>query len=77
MMELGRIFLVVGVCFLLLGALLCLMPKGTGLFSWFGKLPGDINYKTDTVTVWIPLTSMLIVSLVVSAISWLSQKILR
>ena len=76
-MEIGRIFLAVGVFFLVLGALLCVLPKGTSVFSWFGKLPGDITYKTDTVTVWIPLVSMLIVSLVLSAVSWLIQKVPR
>jgi hypothetical protein len=76
-MEVGRIFLIVGGCFLVVGALLCLVPKGISLLSWFGKLPGDVNYKTDTVTVWIPLVSMLVVSLVLSVMSWLIQKLLR
>ena len=76
-MELGRIFLVVGICFLVVGGLLCLLPKGTNPFGWFGRLPGDVNYKTDSVTVWIPITSMIVVSLFLSVASWVIQKIIR
>jgi len=41
-----------------------------GLLGWFGNLPGDIKYQTEHTFIFIPLTSMLLVSAVVSLIMW-------
>ncbi|MCI0687154.1 MAG: DUF2905 domain-containing protein [Sporichthyaceae bacterium] len=51
-----------------LGALLVLIGliAWTGALSWFGKLPGDIRIDKPTTKVFIPITSMIIVSLVAS-----------
>ena len=42
-----------------------------GLLGWFGNLPGDIKYQTEHTFVFIPITSMLIVSALLSVIFWL------
>ncbi len=42
-----------------------------GLLGWFGNLPGDIKYQTEHTFVFIPITSMLIVSALLSLIFWL------
>jgi hypothetical protein len=34
-----------------------------GGFSWFGRLPGDIRIERESVRVYIPLVSMLVISL--------------
>ena len=35
-----------------------------GLLSWFGNLPGDIRIENDRSTVFIPITSMIVISVV-------------
>jgi hypothetical protein len=37
-----------------------------GAFGWFGRLPGDIRIERETVRIYIPFASMLVVSLVLS-----------
>ena len=37
-----------------------------GALNWFGRLPGDIRIASDNVRVYIPITSMLLVSLVMT-----------
>ena len=37
-----------------------------GLLSWFGRLPGDIRIERTNTRLYIPLVSMLLVSLVLS-----------
>jgi len=37
-----------------------------GWLSWFGRLPGDIRIVQGNTRVYIPITTMLIVSLVLS-----------
>lgn len=59
----GKWIMLLGLAVLLLGAVLQFAP---GLLNWFGKLPGDIRIESERGTVYIPLTSMIVVSLVLS-----------
>jgi uncharacterized protein HemY len=63
--------MLIGVCVVLVGALVRFAP---GLFSWFGHLPGDVRIEGDNSRVFIPITSMIVVSialtLVVNAVAW-------
>ncbi|MXX27886.1 MAG: DUF2905 domain-containing protein [Caldilineaceae bacterium SB0668_bin_21] len=56
-------FIILGVILLLMGIALQFAPW---LLSWFGKLPGDIRIRTDSTSVFIPITSMILVSLVLT-----------
>jgi hypothetical protein len=38
----------------------------SGGLSWFGRLPGDIRIEGENTRVFIPITSMLLVSLVLT-----------
>jgi len=40
----------------------------SGGLSWFGRLPGDIRYESGNVRVYIPIVSMLLVSLALTLI---------
>jgi hypothetical protein len=57
----GGVLIAVGVAFALVG-----LAVSTGLLSWFGRLPGDIRIESDNVRVYVPLVSMLLVSVVIS-----------
>ena len=37
-----------------------------GGFGWFGHLPGDIRIERETVRIYIPLVSMLLISIVLT-----------
>lgn len=39
-----------------------------GGLGWFGRLPGDIRIERDSVRIYIPIVSMLIVSVALSAV---------
>jgi hypothetical protein len=34
----------------------------SGALGWFGRLPGDIRIERETVRIYVPLVSMLLVS---------------
>jgi hypothetical protein len=40
----------------------------TGALSWFGHLPGDIRIEREHVRVYMPIVSMLIISVVLSVV---------
>jgi membrane protein implicated in regulation of membrane protease activity len=61
--SIGMLVLVVGFCLIVLGLLIY-----SGALSWFGKLPGDIRYEGENTRVYVPIVSMLIISLVLSVI---------
>lgn len=52
--------IVAGIILLLVGAGLHFAPW---LFAWFGKLPGDIRVESGSVKIFIPITSMLLLSI--------------
>lgn len=37
-----------------------------GLLTWFGRLPGDIRFEMGRTRVFIPITSMIIVSVILT-----------
>ena len=39
-----------------------------GMLSWFGNLPGDIRIENENSTVFVPIMSMIVVSVVGSII---------
>ena len=45
-----------------------------GLLSWFGRLPGDIRLEGENVRVYVPLASMLLVSLLLSVALALARR---
>lgn len=61
----GKTLIVLGVLLVVTGVILLYAPW---LVSWFGRLPGDIRIERDEGSVFIPITSMVIVSIVVSLI---------
>jgi hypothetical protein len=62
-MSFGKILILVGLALFVLGLILSYVP---GLFSWFGKLPGDIRIQDENRYIFIPITSMIVVSLVLT-----------
>ncbi len=65
---LGRALLVLGIVLVLLG--LALMGK----LPFLGRLPGDIRIYRDGFVFYFPLTSMLIVSVILSLILTLLRR---
>ena len=48
----------------------------SGGLNWFGRLPGDIRYEGERVQVYVPIVSMLIVSLGLSLVFYLIRRFL-
>lgn len=49
-----------------IGAVVVGLLVAAGAFSWFGRLPGDLRFGGERTRVFIPITSMLLVSVVAS-----------
>jgi len=66
---LGLFMVAGGICLVMIGLLIY-----SGGFRWFGKLPGDIHHEGERVQVYIPIVSMLLVSLALSLIFYLLRR---
>jgi len=54
----GLVLIAVGLGVVLVGLLVW-----SGALSWFGRLPGDIRIERDNFRLYVPITSMILVSL--------------
>lgn len=65
MLNLSRIFLLLGVIFLLAGGLLYIAAR----FNLpFGRLPGDIRIQGGNYSVYLPLATSIILSIVLTVL---------
>lgn len=64
-MRFGNLLMLIGVGVIVVGALVRFAP---GLFSWFGNLPGDIDIRGENSRVFIPITSMIVVSVLLTLV---------
>ena len=62
MQELGRVLVVAGVIAVLAGVVLMLTPR----IPWLGRLPGDIVIQRGPLTLYAPLMTSLVLSVVVT-----------
>ncbi|GBD19461.1 MAG: DUF2905 domain-containing protein [Thermomicrobium sp.] len=58
----GRLLIVMGLLIVLLGVILLL----AGRVPFLGRLPGDIVYQRGNFTLYIPLMTMLLLSLILT-----------
>jgi uncharacterized membrane protein len=70
MPEFGRFLIVVGIVLVVLGLLLTFAGK----IPWLGRLPGDIYYKTDRVTIYFPLMTSLVLSVLLTLLLYLFRR---
>ncbi len=60
--SVGGLIVALGVAVIVVGILIW-----TGALSWFGRLPGDIRVEREHVRLYVPIVSMLLLSLALSA----------
>ena len=71
--ALGRALLLIGGVIFVLGLIMVL----AGRVSFLGRLPGDIFIQRDNVSVFIPIATMIVISVALSVILTLISWILR
>lgn len=67
---LGKLLLGLGLVLVVIGVSLLLIPK----IPWLGRLPGDIFIKTDKVSFYFPITTGIIISLLLTLLFALFRK---
>jgi Protein of unknown function (DUF2905) len=68
MTELGKVILGFGILLVVLGAVLMIVGR---LGLPLGRLPGDIAYKGKSVSVYFPIGTSILLSVVLSVVLYL------
>ncbi|MCS7288616.1 MAG: DUF2905 domain-containing protein [Roseiflexus sp.] len=71
--DIGRLLIGMGVVLIVIGALLLFAGK----VPWLGRLPGDILIERENVRIFIPIGTMLLLSLVLTVIANLVARFWR
>ena len=70
MQGLGKMLVVFGLVMALAGLVVMVLPK----MPWIGRLPGDIIIKKESFSVYAPLTTSVLLSILLSLILWLFRR---
>ena len=66
----GPMIVLAGVALVLVG-----LAVWSGGLGWFGRLPGDIRIERDSMRIYIPLASMLLISVVLTVLMYLLNRL--
>ena len=67
---LGKALIFLGIALVALGLLFSLGGK----ISWFGHLPGDFYIQRERFTFYFPLTTCLLISIIVTAVLYFFRR---
>jgi Protein of unknown function (DUF2905) len=66
----AKILIVFGLILAVIGGILLFLPK----IPWIGKLPGDVFFQGEKVTFYFPITTCIIISIVLTILFGLFRK---
>jgi hypothetical protein len=70
-MSFAKLITIAGIALVFIGIALQYAPW---LLNWFGRLPGDIRIKNENSFIFMPITSMLIISVIFSIVMALLRR---
>ncbi|HEY5021102.1 MAG TPA: DUF2905 domain-containing protein [Gemmatimonadaceae bacterium] len=68
--PLGQLIVAVGLILVVLG-----LMAMRGWLGWFGHLPGDVRVERENMRVYVPVISMLLISILLSVLSYVIRRI--
>lgn len=69
---LGRILILIGLILAVTGGIMILGARLN--LPWIGRLPGDFLFRGKNVAFYFPLTTSLIISIVLTLVLWLINR---
>lgn len=72
MEKVGKIMVIVGVVIAVAGVVVWLLGDK---LRFLGRLPGDIRIEKENYSIYIPVTTMVLVSILLSLVVWVVQRL--
>ena len=70
MQDAGKLLFILGLVIVVAGAWLW---SGRGL-GWLGRLPGDISYQSGDFKFYFPVTTCVLISIVLTLVAWILRR---
>jgi len=71
--DTGKFIIIIGAVIVVIGVLVYFFYDK---LNWFGRLPGDIRIERDNFHFYFPVTTMILLSVLISAILWIIRRFL-
>jgi hypothetical protein len=68
--SLGKVLIIIGLVIAAMGVLMVITPR----VPWLGKLPGDIIIKKENFQFYFPVTTCIIISIIVTLFFYLFKR---
>lgn len=76
----GRLFIIAGLVLAGVGVLLTLVerwPAAGAAFGWIGRLPGDLSITRERFSLYVPIATSLVLSILLSVVFYILSWIFR
>jgi hypothetical protein len=67
--SLGQLIVALGLILIVVGLVVM-----RGWLGWFGHLPGDVRIERENMRVYVPIVSMLLISILFSVLSYVIRR---
>lgn len=71
--ETGKYIIIAGIGIAVIGLLIYFFYDK---LNWLGRLPGDIRIEKENFRFYFPITTMILLSILISAVLWVIRKFL-
>lgn len=68
MTDLGKLLVGLGLVMILVGGALLLGGNSAGKVPWLGRLPGDIRIERGNWSLYVPIATGLVISVILTAL---------
>lgn len=68
--PLGQLIIALGLILIVVG-----LVAVRGWLGWFGHLPGDVRIERENMRVYVPIVSMLLISILFSVLSYVIRRL--
>jgi hypothetical protein len=72
MPHLGKTLIIIGVILIIAGLIIHFAGNKS---SWIGHLPGDIRIEKENFTFYFPISTMILLSILLTIILWIMRKL--
>lgn len=72
--KVGKTIIFIGIAIVVIGIIVWLFGDK---LRWLGKLPGDIRIERENFRFYMPITTMILLSIVLSGILWLIRQVFK
>ena len=70
--QFGKILITIGIVFVAVGVLVLFSDRFS--FLRIGRLPGDFVYRRGNFTVYVPIVTSIVISIVLTLVFWVMGK---